>query len=199
MSIVFLVLYPLGGIAAHLPITRIPLLRNTYLRNRIPAMHAPIQILATLLLLGALALGIRMARDYGFLGHGQKHPPVHVVLGLCIACAIVAIQPALGVLQHRHFRRTGQKSAFGRVHRWAGRVLILLGAVNNGLGFQLASRNTLIPKSSYVRNFVVFGSLVLIWVALVVFDEVLDRRGRRGVVDAGEKGVNGTIEDRRDL
>ena len=167
MSIVFIVLYPLGAISIHLPVDRIPLLKNSYLRNKVMAIHAPIQIIGFIMTVGGMALGIRIAHDLGYL---QGAVPAHVIIGLLVACTIIAFQPILGMLQHRHFKRTGGKSIFGYLHRWIGRVAIILGMINNGLGFQLAEKDIDVPTSSYIRNFVLLGVLVSIWFGLVLYD-----------------------------
>jgi hypothetical protein len=43
--------------------------------------------------------------------------------------------------------------------------------INSGLGFQLASTNVIVPTSSYIRCYVLFGVLVSIWLSLVVYDK----------------------------
>ncbi|KAF2671347.1 hypothetical protein BT63DRAFT_477849 [Microthyrium microscopicum] len=169
MSIVFIILYPLGAIAVHLPIDKISFLRNTYLRNKIPSIHVPIQVLATVMMVGAMALGIRLAQDTDRLSGSV---PAHVIIGLVVVAVIVLVQPAMGILQHRHFKRTGGKSVFAYVHRWVGRLSILLGIINNGLGFQLAMEDNVIPTGSIIRNFVIVGVLLLIWVGLAAYDEI---------------------------
>jgi hypothetical protein len=167
MSIVFIILYPLGAISIHLPIDRIPLLKNSYLKNKVMAIHAPIQIIGFVMLVGGMALGIRIAHD---LDYFQGAVPAHVIIGLLVASTIIAFQPILGMLQHRHFKRTGGKSIFGYLHRWIGRVAIVLGMINNGLGFQLAENDIHVPTSSYIRNFVLLGILVSVWLGLVFYD-----------------------------
>ncbi|KAL6855632.1 hypothetical protein J3F83DRAFT_470909 [Trichoderma novae-zelandiae] len=185
MSIVFIVLYPLGAISIRLPIDQIPYLRNTYLQNKVMAMHAPIQLLAFVMMIGGMALGIRVAQFLDYL-----HDPVraHVVVGFLAVCTIIVFQPALGVLQHRHFKRTGGKSKFAYVHRWIGRGAIVLGMINTGLGFQLAKKNVIIHKSTYVREYVLLGILVTAWVFFVLYDEFRLRRSA-AVPDGGEKGA----------
>ncbi|PTB63099.1 hypothetical protein BBK36DRAFT_1144160 [Trichoderma citrinoviride] len=192
MSIVFIVLYPLGAISVHLPIDQIPYLRNTYLQNKIMAMHVPIQILAFVMMVGGMALGIRVAQFLGFI-----HDPVraHVVIGLLTVCTIILFQPALGVLQHRHFKRTGGKSKFAYIHRWIGRGAIILGMINTGLGFQLAKKNVIIHNKTYVREYVLLGILVTAWVFFVLYDEF--RLRRRVVPDGGEKGAAQQQEAKR--
>lgn len=83
--------------------------------------------------------------------------------------SVILLQPALGVLQHLYFKRTQKRSAFGLVHRWSGRVLILLGWVNSGLGFQLVGLQ-FVPRHALVRGFLIMGVLGTIWFALVEFD-----------------------------
>lgn len=167
MSIVFIILFPLGGISVHLPITRIPFLRNTYLRNKIMAIHMPIQILGLVMMIGGMALGIRIAHDLDYFSHPVHE---HLVIGLIVVCVILVFQPIMGFLQHRYFKRTGGKSVFAYVHRWIGRCAIILGIINNGLGFQLAADDVVIPTSSYIRNFVLAGILLSIWMGLIIYD-----------------------------
>lgn len=52
MSIVFIVLYPLGAISIHLPTDTTPWLRNTYLKNRVLGFHVPIQIIGFVMMIG---------------------------------------------------------------------------------------------------------------------------------------------------
>jgi len=180
MSIVFIVLYPLGAISVHLPIDRIPFLRNTYLRQKIMAIHAPIQLLGFVMMIGAMALGIRIAQDLGYFGHGQLQ--AHMVIGLLVCSTIIVFQPILGIIQHQHFKKTGGKSIFAYVHRWVGRITMVLGMINNGLGFQLASRDITIPARSYARNFAILGVLVVIWLGLIMYDEFSVKRQSVGEV-----------------
>jgi hypothetical protein len=184
MSIVFIVLYPLGAISIHLPVDRIPFLRNTYLRSKVTAIHAPIQIIGFVMMVGGMALGIRIAHDLGYFSHPVR---AHVVIGLLVTSTIMLFQPALGIVQHRYFKQTGKRSVFGLAHRWIGRGAIILGMINNGLGFQLAKQDIDIPTRSYVRNFTILGVLVTIWVGLVVYDAFGPAGATNTSDDNGEK------------
>jgi len=181
MSIVFLVLFPLGAISIHLPIDRIPVLRNTYLRRKVPAIHMPIQLLGLVMMIGGLALGIRIAHDLGFF---NGPPPAHMVIGLLVTTILIAFQPLMGYLQHRFFKKHGKRSVFGHAHRWLGRGAIILGIINNGLGLQLAAVDIVVPNRSYLRNFIIGGLLVIIWGSLVAYDAF---RPRRAVEPVGGK------------
>lgn len=61
------------------------------------------------------------------------HPIIGVVL-----LALVAVQPLLGFLHHRRYRRTQRRGAVSHLHLWNGRVLIALGIVNGGLGLHVS-------------------------------------------------------------
>jgi uncharacterized membrane protein len=189
MSIVFIVLYPLGAISLHLPIEHIPFLKNTYLKKKVMAIHAPIQIIAFVMMVGGMALGIRIAHDLDYLNHPVH---AHVVIGLLVVSIIIVIQPIMGFLQHRHFNKTGGKSIFAYLHRWIGRSAIALGMINSGLGFQLAeTTGIIVPTSSYIRSYVLLGVLVSIWLSLVGFDK-LKVPWKASSTDDREKGVKET-------
>ncbi|KAL7793767.1 hypothetical protein V8C37DRAFT_377276 [Trichoderma ceciliae] len=185
MSIVFIVLYPLGAISIHLPIDRIPFLKNTYLRKKVTAMHVPIQLIAFSMMTGGMALGIKVAQYVGFL---RDPVHAHVVIGFIVVCTIILFQPFLGIMQHRHFKKTGGKSKFAYLHRWIGRGSVLLGMINTGLGFQLAQNNIITPRRSYVRSYLLLAILVSVWFGFVVYDELRLRKAAV-VNEGGEKGT----------
>jgi len=187
MSIVFIVLFPLGAISIHLPTDRIPGLRNTYLRNRVPAIHAPIQMIGFVMMIGGMGLGIRLAHDTGYLT--AKPAEKHIVIGLLVTCTLILFQPIMGYLQHSHYKRTGGKGIYAYIHRWIGRTMIILGIINNGFGFQLASEDINIPKSSIIRNSVLAGCLVLIWIIAAVVGHFQQRRAPV-VTEKGRGGVD---------
>lgn len=182
MSLVFIVLYPLGAISIYLPVDRIPFFKNTYLTKKVMAMHAPIQILAFVMMVGGMALGISIAHDLDYLNNPVH---AHVAIGLTVVSVIIIFQPIMGFLQHRHFNKTGGKSVFAYIHRWIGRGAIVLGMINSGLGFQLAeTTGIMVPTFSYIRNYAFLGVLVSVWFSLVVLNEL---RGRQQVAPADER------------
>lgn len=161
MSIVFIVLFPLAAISLHLPLKGVRV---------ISFIHAPIQIIGGAMMIGAMGLGIDIAKnDLNYFGNGPVK--AHIMIGLLVTSSIILFQPALGLLQHRHFRRTGQKSFYAYIHRCVGRVMICLGWINSGLGFQLMPIQ-LVPKQSLVRNFVLMGVLGGIWFLLMGIDGI---------------------------
>jgi hypothetical protein len=183
MLIVFIVLYPLGTISLYLPIKHIPYLKNTFLKKKVIAIHVPIQIVAFVMMVGGMALGIRIGHDLGYLEHPVH---AHVVIGLLTVCIIIIFQPIIGILQHQHFKKRGGKSIYAYLHRWTGRGAIILGMINSGLGFQLAKTNVIVSTSWYIWSYVLLGVFMFVWCSLVVYDEfrkhrlraVANRRGR---------------------
>lgn len=168
MLIVFIILYPLGAISVHLPIERVPRLKNTFLQNKIMAMHAPIQMLGFVMMIAGMALGIRIGHDVGYLSHPVH---AHVVIGLIVVCTIIVFQPVMGLLQHRHFKKRGDRSIFAYLHRWIGRGAIVLGMINSGLGFQLARTNVIVSSGWYIWSYILLGFFVSIWCILVLYDQ----------------------------
>jgi len=84
----------------------------------------------------------------------------------------------MGILEHRHFKKRGDKSIFAYLHRWIGRGAIILGMINSGLGFQLARTNVVVSTGAYIRNYVLLGVFVSIWFGLVLYDEFRIHRSR---------------------
>ncbi|KPI42059.1 uncharacterized protein AB675_5609 [Cyphellophora attinorum] len=199
MSIVFLVLFPLGAIAPHLPL-------NGVVRRVITRVHAPIQILGLCMMIGAMGLGIDIARNDL---HYINPVKAHVALGLLTTSMIIAVQPALGLVHHVRYGRKGKSSGFKYVHRWVGRCGIVMGWVNSWLGFRLVGWE-FVKDHSVVRNAVVMGVLGAVWFGLVGWDgwrrHVMGRSGLRevstpwarrwasgsGVGDNAEKVVSGS-------
>ena len=188
MSIVFIVLFPLGAISMHIPVQLLNLLPKSiqrYFSHCVSRIHAPIQLLGLAMMIGAMGLGIDIARnDLHYLGPGLSvlgGPKAHVVIGLLATSGIIAVQPIMGLLQHRYFRKEGKTGWFGYVHRWTGRILIGLGWVNSGLGFRLVEDGLeKVKTSTWVRGFVLMGVLGGSWFVLVVWDAGRKWKGQTG-------------------
>ena len=137
------------------------------------------------MMIGAMGLGIDIANDLHFF---SASVPAHVVIGLLATSMIILVQPAMGILQHLHFRKTGGKSIFAYIHRWTGRVAIILGMINQGLGFQLVGIGTVVQPHSLIRNFVALGILGGIWFTLAMWDALRGGlRKRKTVAENGEE------------
>jgi hypothetical protein len=153
MSLAFLVLMPLAALTLYLPYTK-----------KVPHIHAPLQILSIILVIVGLALGVRLARPLG-LTTGY-----HQVIGYVIIAILLSAQPILGLLQHLHFRNTGTRSGMGVGHQWLGRIVIIVGVVNGGLGMKQSGPvgDSWVPNYAPVVYSVVAAVVFLIYVGIVV-------------------------------
>jgi len=134
-ALVMAVLYPLGSLL-------MPLLGRWW-------VHAAWQFVSFCLMWVAFGLGVQSAKDSGIL-----FDQAHTILGTVVIC-LFAVQPVLGFVHHRQYVKIQRRSAVSHAHIWFGRVLIVLGIVNGGLGLQLADeRNSLVIAYSVVAGVV---------------------------------------------
>jgi hypothetical protein len=91
MLIVFIIIYPLRAISISFPIGCIPYLKNSYFKNKIMALHAPTQVIGFVMMIGGMALGIRIGHDLDYL-----NDPVHahVVIGLIVSALSSFFNPS---------------------------------------------------------------------------------------------------------
>lgn len=118
MALAFVVLYPIGAIL-------IPLVGRWYI-------HAACQSIAFLVMWAGFGTGYATASSRGIL-----FKQTHTILGAVVTFAMV-LQPALGLLHHRHYRKYQSRTVVSYVHIWYGRALLLIGVVNGGLGLRMA-------------------------------------------------------------
>lgn len=98
----------------------------------------------------------------------------HPIIGI-VVFAMLLIQPLLGWIHHRQFQRYQRRKLASHLHLWDGRIAIVLGIVNGGLGLRLAgARETL--KLAYTIVAAITGGA---WVILALLSEC--RRGRKKV------------------
>ena len=153
MSITFLVLMPFAAMALYLPFAK-----------RVPFVHAPMQLISMILLIVGLATGVSLGKSIG------KTDGYHQIIGYIIVALLIAVQPAMGIFQHLHCRKTGERSSLGVAHQWLGRVVILFGVVNGGLGMMQAGPAGMeyVPNWAVVAYSVVALVVLLLYLALVV-------------------------------
>lgn len=106
-------------------------------------------------------LGILIARSFGFIR--IYYPIIRMVTVPCL----VPFQPAIGFIRHRYFHRTGGKSIFAYLHRWAGRCLIALGVIKAGLSFRVTGVGlSVAPVGAVIAYGVVAGIIGLGYLCL---------------------------------
>lgn len=151
MIIAFVIMFPFFALTLHI-----------FPSSKTASVHGLLQLLTLVVALAGLGLGVSMARDINLLNN--HHP----IIGLVVVSGLTAFQPIMGLLQHRYYRKTGGKGIFAYVHRWFGRVMIVLGIINAGLGFQLArgSQGAIIAYSVVAGIVALFYCAVIIWVQM---------------------------------
>jgi len=100
--------------------------------------HAGIQIITQIIFIVAFALGITLANELQLMH--SYHPIIGVVIFI-----LVLIQPILGMVHHRAYKRVGGRTGWSHGHIWLGRIIITLGIINGGLGFLLANNTSTGP------------------------------------------------------
>ena len=135
-------------------------------------VHLPWQVLALLVSLAGVGIGIKLA-DVTDIDIGGS---THTILGLLIVFALLGLQPLGGFLQHRHAKKNmSQRGILGFAHIWFGRVMILLGIINGGLGFELAGHQ---HAKERVTPYVVIAAIMgALYIALIGWD-VVRTKGR---------------------
>jgi hypothetical protein len=160
MIVAFVLLFPLIALG-------IPLFPS----SRTVVIHASLQLCTLALVIAGFGLGISMAKGLDLVD--SYHP----IIGIVVVASLILFQPAMGLVQHLYFRRTGKKSIAAYVHRWFGRTAITLGIINAGLGFRLTGIGTSVaPTGAVIAYGVVAG---LVWVGYVLTVSFLSYRKRQ--------------------
>ena len=143
-------------------------------------VHGLFQIFGLLLYTAAFGIGIWMTRNFYTLN--DAHPLIGIVL-----FALLAFQPMLGFLHHVFFKRHNARTIWSYGHIWFGRIAIILGIVNGGLGLGLAKRtgHMVPPPGAIIGYSVVAGFFGLAYIVSAIYGE-----GKRGnPVAVHESGV----------
>ena len=190
-SLVWVMFIPTGAI----------LLRVNLKNPIILKLHAIIQVLSYLLFLVAAGMGIWLARQTSRFGiWNDPHPK----LGLAIL-AIATFMPILGAVHHRIFKKRAVdmkagkstkvpgRTVFGRMHVWTGRVLIVAGIVNGGLGIRLASfspfQTDSTTRKAKIAYGVAAGAMFALYACLVIIFEIRRRKAQNNVPVQGARGT----------
>ncbi|KAL2847493.1 hypothetical protein BJY01DRAFT_212446 [Aspergillus pseudoustus] len=164
MAVAFIILFPISALSLHL----IPSAKT------VTRIHAPLQLLTLCVVAAGLGIGVYLAVQVDELAS------YHTIVGFIVVGTLIVFQPALGLLQHLHFRKTREKSAYAYIHRWFGRIMILLGIINGGLGIMLVGIGEPgNPKTVVVVYSALAGVVVLIYIAILVLWPALRAR-RKG-------------------
>ena len=168
-GLAFLLFLPLGALAWHL----IPSTPG------LVWVHAGVQMFAYSLVLVVLGTGVWQAKTLKLFTAFNGHP----IIGLIII-GLLTLQPVLGLNHHARYSKGGgnRTSSWARTHVWLGRLLLILGAVNGGLGLMLAG-NTDKGKIAW--------SVIAGVAGVVYFTVVTVATMRKSGKDRGRKAING--------
>lgn len=162
MGLVFAVFFPLGGSILH----------SLNFRGLI-WFHSGWQLFSYAIALAGLGMGIWIAVTTDQLTASNGHP----IIGI-IVIGVLFLQPFGGLLHHMLFRKHQKPTVWGAAHRWMGRVMLILGAINGGLGLQLSADT--------VKGEIAYGVLAGIFFALWAVSLVLDKRQKAKSMESVE-------------
>lgn len=159
-SVAFVLLFPNFALTIHL----IPS------RWTVAWVHAPLQLFAIALAIAGAAIGYSVSED--LREPGSYHP----VIGYVAMAGVVIVQPVLGIIQHLRFRKSGEKTWYGILHRWFGRFFSALGIINGGVGFHYApSNNPDIPPASPIVYGIISGLVGLFYIFVLYWKKYRPR------------------------
>ena len=133
-------------------------------------VHSGFMVTSWLMSIISLGTGIWMAQFTGDL-----HDP-HAIIGFVIIGGC-AIQPITGWIHHKLYKCHGRPNAATYTHVWLGRVLVTVGAINGGLGFNL-SWNT--PKSAIIGYSIGAAIVWITWMSTIFQSSVRSRGKKEG-------------------
>ncbi|KAH6632150.1 hypothetical protein F5144DRAFT_244011 [Chaetomium tenue] len=139
-------------------------------------VHAGFQMLAWAVYVAAVGMGI-----YLFENPDTRY---HPIIGLVLLVLLI-VQPVVGFIHHRVFKKVQKRQVWSYVHLTFGRVGISLGIINGGLGLYLSG------ASAYHKRVygIVAGVIWALWMGVAVWSEVRRmRKNRKGAETAVPKG-----------
>jgi len=169
-SLAFVGLFPIGGI----------LIRIANFTGLV-WVHAAVQALAYLIYIAAFGIGVYMATNMNYITNA--HPIIGIVLFI-----VLFAQPLLGLMHHRLFKKYQHRTFWSYAHIGIGRIAILLGIINGGLGLRLARAG----NSSKIAYAVVAAVMGLAYLAAIIWGEV---KRRRAASSTGNRPAN--VKDER--
>lgn len=136
-------------------------------QKKVTHLHAPLQAFALTMLVSGMGVGIYLGVSTAKIGY------YHPIIGFIVVGGLLLFQPLMGLYAHLHLKRSGERSVFAYVHRWWGRILVILGVINGGLGFMLAGIGTPgVPVGAVIAYSVIAGIVLSSYLLVVVFGMV---------------------------
>lgn len=131
--------------------------------KKVTRIHAPLQAFALTMLISGMGVGIYLGVVTGTID------TYHPIIGFIVVGGLSLFQPLMGLYSHLQLRKTGVKSIIAYIHRWYGRIMVILGIINGGLGFRLAgigSPGT--PVGAVIAYSVIAGVIISTYLVVVI-------------------------------
>lgn len=174
-SLAFVILFPVGGMLVRLANF------SGFVR-----VHICIQLLAYAVFLAAFGLGAYMSNLFSLTSN--RHP----IIGI-IVLVLIFFQPIFGYMHHRLIKKNGRRNVWSFVHITIGRVAIILGIINGGLGLALAGNAS---RGALIAYGVIGGLFGVAYLVVAAFGEVqLAKRGK----EKARQSINGEKSQTEDI
>jgi len=153
MGLAFIVILPLGAFLVR------------FVRSKHAVwIHATCQLLGFAFVAAGLGVGVHMANVLHIL-----YKQAHTYIGTIIF-SLLFIQALLGYFHHWRYVATQKRTIWTFIHIWYGRVLVILGIINGGLGLQLAQLiGTSYSRAGMIVYSVLAGVIGTSLIALAMF------------------------------
>lgn len=143
-------------------------------------VHGGFMVISWLMSIIALGTGIWMAQFTG----DMRDP--HAIIGFVVIGGC-AMQPITGLIHHKLYKSHGRPNTATYPHVWMGRALITMGAINGGLGLNLAW-NT--PQGAIIGYGIGATIVWLTWMGVIFLTYTRAKRRRDSEISVniyGEK------------
>lgn len=91
----------------------------------------------------------------------------HAIIGIIVFC-LVSFQPISGLLHHSIWKKKGTRSLVSYEHLGIGRIAIILGMINGGLGLKLAGAE----NGAKIAYGVCAGVVGVVYLGVIVWGEL---------------------------
>lgn len=85
--------------------------------------------------------------------------------------------PIMGWFQHSYFRKNKRRGPWGYAHLWLGRVLILFGVINGGIGINAVEGLEFPGAPSYIKLYIAISVVMgVLYAITILVTAILKRR-----------------------
>ncbi|PPJ55887.1 hypothetical protein CBER1_03784 [Cercospora berteroae] len=142
-------------------------------------VHQLIQWFGLIMFIIAFGLGAYYATEDNYWS--EAHPIIGtVVFGLMLS------QPIFGIIHHQMFKKVGGRTAASWFHLSVGRIVIILGIINGGLGLKLTNQS----RAAKIGYGVGAGIMGLAYLVAMVYGELKRSKNNRRKGSSDQSSVS---------